>query len=61
MDPFDAFDSSAAPSGDADPAADFLAREQAELAKIENNEDDFFNSTTDNTQANNQDNFSGKV
>lgn len=57
MDPFDAFDSSAAPSGDADPAADFLAREQAELAKIENN-DDFFNSTTDNTQANNQDNFS---
>jgi hypothetical protein len=60
MDPFDAFDSSAAPSGDADPAADFLAREQAELAKIENN-DDFFNSTTDNTQANNQDNFSGSV
>lgn len=60
MDPFDAFDSSAAPSGDADPAADFLAREQAELAKIENN-DDFFNSTTDNTQANNQDNFSGRV
>lgn len=33
MDAFDAFESK-----EADPAAEFLAREQAELAKIENNE-----------------------
>lgn len=52
MDPFDAFDSSSQPAGEfggeSDPAADFLAREQAELAKIENNEADFFSSDANN-------------
>ncbi len=48
-DPFDAFDSTiSAPTavqsanlGFDDPAAEFLAREQAEMAKIENNGDHF--------------------
>ncbi len=41
---FDAFESSSAPTNEnlfdaaADPAAAFLAKEEAELAKIENNE-----------------------
>ena len=35
MDPFDAFESKV---DESDPAAEFLAREQAELAKIENND-----------------------
>ena len=36
MDPFEAFESS---QNQEDPAAEFLAREQAELEKIENNDD----------------------
>jgi hypothetical protein len=44
MDPFEAFESKAA-GEENDPAAEFLAREQAELAKIENNDfaNDFSN------------------
>lgn len=53
MDPFDAFDST--PAGESDPAADFLAREQAELAKIENNEADFFSSNNNNADDNQSD------
>jgi hypothetical protein len=44
MDPFEEFESkAAAPGEESDPAAEFLAREQAELAKIENNDSDFTN------------------
>jgi len=38
MSEFDAFGSAPAATDSADPAADFLAKEEAELAKIENNE-----------------------
>jgi hypothetical protein len=37
MDPFEAFESKQ-PGEENDPAAEFLAREQAELAKIDNND-----------------------
>ena len=40
MDPFEEFESASNKVASDDPAADFLAREQAELDKIEN--DDFF-------------------
>lgn len=48
MDPFEEFESENKQSefGESDPAADFLAREQAELAKIENNENDFFSGSS---------------
>lgn len=57
MDPFETFDSSSqkASDFDNDPAADFLAREQAELAKIENNEADFFSSTSAQNENSNSD------
>lgn len=52
MDPFDAFDSSRQQDGnEKDPAADFLAREQAELAKIENNEGDFFSNANNDSNS----------
>ncbi len=48
MDPFDAFES--ANQNQEDPAAEFLAREQAELDKIENNNDDFLGLNGENSQ-----------
>jgi hypothetical protein len=48
MDPFDAFES--ANQNQEDPAAEFLAREQAELDKIENSNDDFLGLNGENSQ-----------
>lgn len=45
MDPFEAFENqqNSLTSGDVDPAAEFLAREQAEMDKIQNGDDGFGN------------------
>lgn len=48
MSEFDAFESTPATDAAADPAADFLAKEEAELAKIEN---DDFSAMTANTNS----------
>jgi hypothetical protein len=58
MDPFEEFESANNKATSDDPAAEFLAREQAELDKIEN--DDFFSSppvATTNSEQQSEDPF----
>jgi hypothetical protein len=60
MDPFEEFESENKSKNDFDndPAADFLAREQAELAKIENNDaNDFFGSSSNDFGGSNANTF----